>query len=303
MKKPPLFPQFKTITIADNEILKSFTQQFPSYSDFNFVSLFTWNVGQTASYSFLNNNLVIRIGDYHNKTLSVYSILGNNEVVSSVNTLFATLRINELVLVPNVIAEALGSSDSRYIITPQRDEFDYIYDIPSLVAMDGPGYRKIRRALSNFKSKNNINVSIEVVQEDDSESLNEILKLTRDWRTMKGRKYIESSFEYFAIRRAVRHIKQLPLSIYCFRLGGKIVAFSIIEKQNNLTVIHFEKSSVGIYQLGAYLKYEVLKILLQEGYTTLNYEQDLGIEGLRMHKMSLNPSIYLEKFSVKKMQR
>lgn len=57
----PTFPEFKPIEITDKEEVENFTKNYPPYSDFNFISLFCWDVDGKRRLSWLNGNWVCLI--------------------------------------------------------------------------------------------------------------------------------------------------------------------------------------------------------------------------------------------------
>jgi len=40
----PEFPQFKNLELTDKIDVEKFTSKFPPYSDFNFVSMWSWDI-------------------------------------------------------------------------------------------------------------------------------------------------------------------------------------------------------------------------------------------------------------------
>jgi hypothetical protein len=303
MSKLPFFPTFKNVDLDDLYILQEITSPFAPYSDFNFVSLFTWNINKTASYSILNNHLIIRLVDYTDSSKNIFSVFGlGDDIIPSLRELFNHPEINSLSLVPHITISDIKKYDTHgsYLVTPDRDNFDYVYELPKLVSMESSEYRKLRRSISNFHTKNNLSVEVKQIELNNQLSLDSILSLTKKWRDIRGRSYREASLEYFAIRRALRHAAHIPISIFTAQSEGEIVAFAIIEKQGSHAILHFEKARTEYIGLASYFKTELAKILVDEGVSHLNYEQDLGITGLREYKMSLNPATYLKKYTVTK---
>src|SRR3989344_9175835 len=82
----PKFPQFKNLELSDKKDVEKFTSQFPPYSDFNFVSMWSWDVKGEMRLSTLNDNLVVRFTDYLTGK-PFYSFLGNNKVNETAQTL------------------------------------------------------------------------------------------------------------------------------------------------------------------------------------------------------------------------
>src|SRR3990167_9981485 len=75
----PEFPHFKKLELADKKDVEKFTQKYPPYSDFNFVSMWSWDIKGEMRLSTLNNNLVVRFTDYLTGE-PFYSFLGDNKV-------------------------------------------------------------------------------------------------------------------------------------------------------------------------------------------------------------------------------
>ena len=101
--KIPFFPKFKNLEISDKKEVETITHQFEPYSDYNFVSLWSYNVKEEIQISKLNDNLVIKFTDYISGN-PFYSFLGNNLVEDTISKLLKhskTLNIPPLLkLIP-----------------------------------------------------------------------------------------------------------------------------------------------------------------------------------------------------------
>src|ERR1700753_2385770 len=95
----PLFPQFKKLQLEDILKIKNYTDNFPPYSDYNFVSIYSYNTQELIEFSFLNNNLVILFEDYITGE-PFFSFLGNAFVNNTIHQLF-TLATKKNIL-PNL---------------------------------------------------------------------------------------------------------------------------------------------------------------------------------------------------------
>ena len=82
----PQFPQFKKLELSDKEDVEAITSKFPPYSDFNFVSMWSWDVKGEMRISMLNGNLAVRFNDYLTGH-PFYSFLGDNNVSKTVDVL------------------------------------------------------------------------------------------------------------------------------------------------------------------------------------------------------------------------
>ena len=79
----------------------------------------------------------------------------------------------------------------------------------------------------------------------------------------------------------------------------KLVAFIINElTHNDYAIIHFDKSDIAFVGISSYMRQVSAKILNEKGYTHINFEQDLGIIGLREAKQQLRPAFFLKKYLI-----
>lgn len=296
----PVFPRFKTLRVEDYASLAGFVEQFPVYSDFNAISLLTWGVNNSTRYCFLNSNLVIQLRDYVTNE-AVYSVLGTHDIPDTLKLLLAYPDIEQLDLVPEFTVQVLKLElpENSFEITPQRDEYDYVYSVARLAGLEGPDYRKFRRSLSNFDTKNVLNPKLRLIKHDDELALGQILNLTKFWRSLRSREFSDAAAEYYAIRRAVHFSKHLPIDTWGLFEQDLLLGFVMTEDIGEHTVLHFEKANTALPGTGSVLKHEVFKALHERGQKLLNYEQDLGIEGLREAKLSLKPDWYMRKYSIR----
>ena len=52
----PEFPKFKSIELSDKEDVEKITHKYPPYSDFNFVSMWSWDIkGEMRISEFYGN--------------------------------------------------------------------------------------------------------------------------------------------------------------------------------------------------------------------------------------------------------
>ncbi len=121
---------------------------------------------------------------------------------------------------------------------------------------------------------------------DESKNVNEEQKLEN-----------EADYEERAISYALDHMKELGLTGGVLMAREKAVAFTIGEPLTKDTyVVHFEKAVESVQ--GAYpmiCREYVSKVIEPQGYIYVNREEDLGVDGLRMSKMSYQPEMLYEK--------
>jgi len=288
--------KFKKITPQDKIAIEKITHQYRPYSDFNFVSLITWGVNNSSYFHIENDILYIKLRDYMDKDKYTYSILGKNNINQVIAEFFEYSEAEKLELVAGDVVEKLDVKN--FEIEHQRDEDDYIYNIDELLKMEGPEYRKLRRSLSNFHSKNNFEPTFIEISEYDKDIFNQVLELTKKWRAIRNRSFKDSASEYYAVRRALNYFHEIGIKLWVLMDKKEVIGYVITENYGDIAIIHFEKCNTNLPGAGSYLKHCVVQELHKLGCNLLNYEQDLGLPGLREQKLSLNPSQMLEKFAV-----
>ena len=96
--------------------------------------------------------------------------------------------------------------------------------------------------------------------------------------------------ESLALAYLLTHFSDLKHEGIILYIDEQAVAFGLYERQDSETaVIHFEKALKdykGLYQV---INQELAKKIESQGYTYINREEDLGIEGLRQAKQSYFP--------------
>ena len=293
----PNFPNFTELKLTHKSFIDEFTSQFRPYSDFNFVSLFCWDVKGTASFSMLNNNLVISLPDYISGE-KIYSILGENQIDNSINQLFNLT--DKITLVPEVTIEHLIDK-RRYIVKKDSPNFDYIYNLSLLSQMKGGAYKKLRNKANKFEKVHQNKIEVKVVKNISVKIANELSLLFEVWANNKNLEKEEIKNEHIAIKRLLKNVHKLGLFIIIFRLDNQIIGFSVNEDlRNNYALCHFEKAIIVHDNVYSFMVREVSQELVKRGCKLVNWEQDLGLEGLKKSKLSYKPVYMLNKYTILK---
>ncbi len=294
----PKFPEFKKLELADKIEIEKITSMFAPYSDFNFVSLWSWDIFDEMRVSLLNDNLVVRFTDYLTDE-PFYSFLGNNNSNETVKQLLAlSLKEGiklELRLVPEV--SLTGLDPKKYSFVEDRGNFDYIYSSENLAAFLGSEHSNSRRLIKKFATTNgkihHENLDLSLIN-----TRMQILKLDNLWKANKELNFASDNEEKALMRllNSADYLKLINVGIY---IEDELVAFTLNEKLNNQYSMSFF-AKFDIKYRGAYLysMQVTSKKLLEHGIKFINCEQDLGLAGLRASKESLVPVFYLKKYTV-----
>jgi uncharacterized protein len=297
----PIFPQFKKLEIDDKNIIEDFVKRHPPYSDFNFLSLHSWNIDLTTQYSILNDNLVIDMKDYSSNN-RLLTFIGTNELESTLDILLKHLKkigVNDLKLIPERVIEAHPDIKLKYDITEDRDQFDYIYKIQDLINMNGKNYKSLRKHYNYFQNMYNIQTQLIDINSPEIQKL--IVNLIKEWKNTKQRlsKNVDED-ELLALNRFFKYGSLSNLVTLGVFNKNNLIGFSSFEIiHDNYGLGHFEKANHDYTGLTIYLRRTMAEELHKLGVEFINTEQDLGIEGLRIAKTNLKPVKFLKKYKIK----
>ncbi len=297
----PQFPDFKKIELSDKEEIESFTRKFPPYSDFNFISMWSWDVKEDMRVSWINGNLAVRFSGYLNGE-AFYSFLGNNMVTETARALVEVSKLlgpkSEINLVPEVAVKELDPD--QFMVEEERDQFDYIYELDKISALQGSIFAKKRNNIKNFLAKNE-DVQVRALDITNPDTKFNIKKLNLIWLDQKTRKdpYFEIKNELIAMDNFFEgKFTDNILAIGIF-IKGEMIGYSISEKlDQGYAMSHFTKANFAYRGVYDYIMQENAKMLVKEGISLLNYEQDLGLSGLKESKEGFSTGMFLKQYRV-----
>lgn len=297
----PSFPEFASLSLSHKKPIEDITNQFPPYSDFNFVSLWCWNLTQKTEVSRLHENIVIRMEDYVTTEI-IYMFIGKNEVEKTVENLFDYLKENnqaqELFLIPeDSIKASYESLDSKYHIYEDRDSFDYVLSVNALSLMEGKKLHQKRKMLNHFKKL--FTPHVEIFSIADSRAKKIVMDFFEIWKKNKGE--YDSKNEELALHNLFSGLdSEQNIFIIVASQDEKTIGFSVLETlENGYAVGDFLKGDTqykGVYE---FLYQTIANFLKEKRIVYYNIEQDLGIEGLRRSKLDYNPEFFLKKYTIK----
>jgi uncharacterized protein len=299
----PLFPQFEKIHIASQKTIMMYVNQFVPYSDFNFVSLFSYDVENDVIVSNLNGNLVVRFRDYITGE-PFYSFLGNHTVAGTIEMLL-DLSLQEelnpvLKLIPSIVVEADAQLGEVFHIVEQRDEFDYILSSKNLRELSGMKFTSHRKLINRFHRRYP-HFHIEDLDLCSPEIKDQVINLFVAWEKHKGKSREDTEHELTAIMRLLAHADTFSLLSFGVYLDAELVGFLIADLDHpTYTQVHFAKSNPLYTQIYYVLLHYLGRKLEGSSHELINIEQDLGIPGLRFAKEHWNPVHYLKKYTIKR---
>ncbi len=296
------FPDFVGLDIDHKDILREIASRFPTYSDYNFVSLFTWDTEGEIELATLNDNLIIKFSDYddHHKFLT---FLGTNKIAETVDALLTYSKKMglpaELKLIGEAVIQAMPDGDKdRYIVSEDRDNHDYILsaanmsDIANFHPKKRTKYNHFMREYGDRHDCRELDLSSEVV-------VSEIKRLVIEWQSIRGKEDEDTKREFAAINRCLAHAEEFNILGFGTYIEGKLAAFTLFEIVHNKTaMLHFGKTNTTHKGSNEHLQHNLAKYIRSLDVELLNNEQDLGLEGLRKSKEASLPVDFLKKYTI-----
>ncbi len=297
----PLFPDSKKIELSDFHDIEILNNKFPPFNDFEFVSLWTYDEKKLNSISILNDNLVIKIQDFLTGNL-FYSFLGCNNLINTVSTLIKKSKDeglgNKLFLVPEVNFSKEGFLENQFLVQDDPNSFDYILSVDEIASLEGKKYYDKRNLINRF-NRLYPNHNVKTLDINDEDVQKEIENLFYVWEEQKGRDRKETITELTAIKKLFELTNVLNIFSFGVYVDNKLVGFSTYHAlQEKYALITFEKGDSSFEGIYAYLNHLTAKHLKDLGCEYINFEQDLGIPGLKKAKQLWRPVYYLKKYTI-----
>lgn len=275
-------------------MLQDYVQRFPPYSDFNVWNKMGWASQDHTAYSFLNGNLILRSWDYYTNK-DVFSLLGTNRIDDTLRELCN--MTSRLELIPEVVVQNI-LTPQLFKIEEDRDNHDYILSTEKLINLSGNHLYSIRTEVSRFP-KNFPDNAIRLLDFSIDQDYNDVIGMTESWCKKKELSTMDIQGEIEGVVNFMKYsifFRGLSLGLY---VGTRMVGFSINEIINDITAItHFAMGDMNYEGSSRYLTHATAKLLHQRGCMYLNYEQDMGIPGLRFAKQAYCPIYLLKKYKI-----
>ena len=288
------YPDFKKIGVEDKELFSLHLTKFETYSDFNLLSLLSWNSGGHNSYTLLSDNLVLKMKDYLTDGY-IYSIIGETHLDESVNRLIKD--VGQLSMVPEIVVSEMENKSSLNI-TEDRDNFDYILSTEAISKLEGAQFKPLRKNVHGFLDRYpNYEVrNLDLTQKVERDS---IIKLTEDWCSSKNFDDKKCAEEVEIINNFINYSEHFNCVLMGLYVNNKFVAFTFNEIVTpEVAMGHFGLADNSYAHSSYFIEYETSKYFYSRGIPTLNHEQDTGLEGLRTTKMTYRPVKFLKKYSI-----
>lgn len=293
----PTFPDFKPIELDDKPEVDAYLRQYPPLaSEYTFSNLFAWQQAYHYRLARYGEGLLILKETAHGMAFMQPLVPGDAR--EAVRVCLDYLREKT----PQPLLERVGEDFITHLpadcpemtVQEDRDNFDYLYSTAELIALAGEKYHDKKNLLNQFVKK----YHYQYVPLTEAMA-REALQFQHDWCVERRCEVIEGlNHENCAAQLMLNYYCRLGLMGGALTIDGHLAAYTLAEPLNPTTlVIHVEKGQTGLTGVYQAINWEFLRHAA-EGYTCVNREQDLGIDGLRKTKLSYNPAGLVKKYRI-----
>lgn len=184
----------------------------------------------------------------------------------------------------------------RFVLEPNRDSFDYVYNREDLATLKGNKYQQKRNHVNRFMKT--------FPNWEYKSATPELIKLCiekeHEWYELNDDyKHQDIDNERQALLFAMNHAEEIGIKGGVLFVDGNIIAFTFGFPINHKTFgVHFEKADINYTGAFTVINQMFAKDIPAE-FEYINREEDLGIEGLRKAKTSYNPAFLITKGLIK----
>ena len=276
---PPLLA-FKPIDISQMERVEAIRSASGNTLYFySFASLFVWQEHEDYSICFSEEAYLVKHG-----------VRGDNVYMFPCGTKSGKKQLIDALMKSGTPAFSCLSDDDklfleneypgRFTFSTCRDDYPYLYDKNEQIALSGKEFKNLRHQ---------IHVGQSAAKEWSSEPLtadntDRVQKITLKWAECHT---VEDSTDVTAIEAALDNFESLNLWGVLFKADGKDIAF-VLGTYVTHEIFDICFCKVLDKRCDCYIKWAFYSALPEE-VKTVDSEEDMGIEGLRTHKLLRRP--------------
>lgn len=205
------------------------------------------------------------------------------------------------------LSENIISEEMRDLYNPQimgEDFDDYIYDCREQAACVGGKFEDMRRQTRLFFKQYGMHTKIKVDAALTKSIITKesVMHLFDDWLEFGTDGAEDPGAEAHALsvffdKNNKKYFGELVVIRIYYK--NKLVAFSVCEVIDDEHAInHFHKTNLNLSGISYYTFYSMMELLNQRGIHYLNFQEDVGIPGLRAFKHKMRPAIIDKRYFI-----
>lgn len=299
----------------DNE--KQFKQLFASSVYYNcntWTTVQSWDLNCDADFFLVDDAVLIaRSRDLSHGMEMTYTLLYEDGSVDLVDTLRRLhdsgtdiygndWSSTELSFVTTAAAKNFQNilSDYPYALEEKRDEFEYIYLPEKLTMPTGNAMRRFREKLVLFERHYGA-ATLRKISHEQSDLAKMVNDIHRWDITHTNSMNDKTLSEGKVINNILTRYLSSEIHIYALEVEGSVAAYAICTYPENRDVLDVTHLECNYHFRGIFdtmIHYLAKRYLEYYSIKEVNLSCDLGISGLRQHKMGLRPIRFNEVYSL-----
>ena len=272
--------RFEPISLSHKEKAETIRKAFGNtLYVYTFASLFAWRTDEQYEICFLDNAFIVKNGsEGENAYLFPCGDDGDKKRL-----------IDSLIQYEKPVFTSLTDEDKRFLekeypekftFNECRDEFVYLYDRDEQVELKGKRFRTLRRNVNSGRS----NANEWTVEELNASNVERAIEVNRKWAEARKDYGLADTV---AAECALENFEQLSMWGLLFQADGEDAAYIA---GSFITPEIYDLCFCKVLNKGCdfFVRWSLCAALPEE-VKTVNCEEDLGIEGLRINKLSRQP--------------
>ena len=289
--------EFKTLTLDCMESLKPyFKERCCRICDYTTGMTFLWRDYHGTQYSVQDGVLYLRMTKPHEAFAPPLG--ADSSKAAYENIIEYCAAKGKPALICSVSAEVLAEIQEifpRSAVRSDRAWSDYLYLAGDIKDLAGRKFSGQRNHINRFKRENPAWLFERVTAANLQDAKAFIESLARNNAKMESAAYAEAN------RKTLETLDNL--SLYGALAGvlyanGKVVGVSVGETAGDTLFVHAEKADTDYHGAYPMLVNQFAAMFAGDGIDYINREEDDGVEGLRVSKLSYHPTALLDKYEV-----
>lgn len=299
-----IYPNFRKFTDRDFiPYYNIYIKWFAPYADISPVNLLSWfDIDGSLEISRLDDAVILCYDNPFENLTKNYIILEPKVSIAHIDAIYSlgteavpvSLKEQPATLYQDI------PDNSPFIFTENRDSFEYIFSTYEQSVLHGNSFSRQRRRIGLYERQHErslieVNYRETVAAQDKALMINIInsWKLTAEVTDDRENREFEALLQ--AIQTSDLFIERKCLFLY---INGKAVAFSLFSLYGDTANVAHIKVDYTIKYTFDYVTYLLARELNKRNIDFMNFEQDLGIPGLRDHKTRMRPVKMLKKIDI-----
>jgi hypothetical protein len=261
------------------------------------------NLNRNLHLSTCGDTLAFRYSYPFGDPILSYTILGKQNAQETADKIFAIQKQHGQAPVLTMVPEETVAwlDESKVHIIEDRDNFDYIYSCAQWRNPTGRSFRSLRTSINSIKDTYK---SIELVEVDlnDTDKVMQMVNQMHTWKSFDSLNDVTRvSIEPLAINNCLINAAVLHHKCSVLYLDGRMASIFIYHypPHKNYVIFNHLKCDYTIPNIFDFTFYYTVKHQIPDTVEFFNAEQDLGINGLRQHKLLMQPVKFLKRYTVK----